>query len=109
MIFSQSCEKTLQCHRIVRVVDHQSKLIGYLDHLDTSFDSRYFESFDDVFLGNLEMTADGDRSQGIVNAEFTWNIDFYREVHKTFDMVGNSQISFAADHMCIFCAKVCLR
>ena len=45
--------------------------------------------------------------QGIVDAEFTWNVNFHREIHKSLQMVGNSKISLAANQLGVFCAKVC--
>ena len=42
MIFFQSGQKTLQSHGIMRVIDHQSKIIGYFYHFDTAFYLSYF-------------------------------------------------------------------
>ena len=52
------------------------------------------------------MTADGNGCQGIVDAEFTRNINLNREVQKSLHMVGNSKISFSSHKFCIFCTKI---
>ena len=58
----------------MRIVDHQRKFIGDMYHLDTALYFGIFEGFDDILTGYLKVTADGNRSQGIVDAEFTRQI-----------------------------------
>ena len=89
------------------IIDHQGKLIGHLHHLNTAFYFGYLQGFQNILFGNLEMTADCNGCQGIVDAEFTWNVNFHREIHKSLQMVGNSKISLAANQLGVLCAKVC--
>ena len=53
------------------------------------------------------MTADCDRCQRIVNAEFTRNVNLHREVQKTFHMVGNTKVSLSAHKLCILSTEIC--
>ena len=39
-----------------------------------------FESFYDIFCGNVEVAADSNGRQGIINTELSRKIDFYIEV-----------------------------
>ena len=55
------------------------------------------------------MTTDCNCCQRIVNAEFTRNVDLYRKLHQTFELIGNSKIASATYHMCILGPQICLR
>ena len=78
------CQEGSQVPLHCGIIDHQSKLIRYLDHLDTPLTLATLESFDDVLLRYPEMTADCNSCQGIVDTELTWNVDLYWEVEKAF-------------------------
>ena len=107
IIFLQCSEKTLQRHGIMCVIDHQCEFVRYLDHLNTTFDSGHLQSFDDILLGYLKMTADGNGSQRIVNAELTRNIDLHRKIHKSLHMIGNSQIALSSNESGVLCTEIC--
>ena len=49
------------------------------------------------------------RGEGIINTEFTRNINFNREFHQSFQLIRDTEISFAPYHMCIFCTQVGFR
>ena len=106
VIFLQCSKKALKRHGIVRIIDHQRKFVGYLDHLNTTFHLGYFQRFDDILFRYFEMTADGDGCQGIVNTEFARNIDLHRKIKKSLYMVGNSKISFSSHQFRIFCTEI---
>ena len=107
IIFLQCSEKALQRHGIMCVIDHQCEFVRYLDHLNTAFDPGHLQSFDDILLGYLKMAADGNGSQRIVNAELTWNIDLHRKIHKSLNMIGNSQIPLSSNESGALCTEIC--
>ena len=107
IIFLQCSEKALQRHGIMCVIDHQCEFVRYLDHLNTAFDPGHLQSFDDILLGYLKMVADGNGSQRIVNAELTWNIDLHRKIHKSLNMIGNSQIPLSSNESGALCTEIC--
>ena len=76
------------CDCVVMEVSSQGKLIGHHHHLNTAFYFGYLQGFQNILFGNLEMTADCNGCQGIVDAEFTWNVNFHREIHKSLQMVA---------------------
>ena len=53
------------------------------------------------------MAADGNGSQRIVNAELTWNIDLHRKIHKSLNMIGNSQIALSSNESGALCTEIC--
>ena len=107
MILTQCSKKTFQSHCIMCIINHQSKFIRYFHHLNTAFYFCYLQSLQDIFLGNLKMTADCNSGKRVVNTEFTWDVDFNREIHKPLQLIGNSKIAFSANQSGILSAKVC--
>ena len=109
MVLPQCGKQALQCHGIVCVIDHQGELIRNLHHLDTAFHLCYLQRLDDIFLRHLEMAADGNGCQGIINAEFSRNIDFHRKIHKPFHVIGNSKVSLSSHQLRVRSTQICFR
>ena len=81
----------------MRIIDHQSKFIRYFDHLDPPFYFCNFQSTFDHLFRHAEMTADRDRSQRIIHAERSRNVDLHIKIHQPRHMIGNAEISRSAD------------
>ena len=93
----------------MRVIDHQGEIVGYFFHLDSSLYFCIFQCLAYVFFGYVEMSADRNGGQGIVNTEFSWQIDLYREIKKSLQLIGNTQYAFLGQQFRIDSAKVGLR
>ena len=106
VVFPQRRQKAFQAHRIMGIIDHQRKIIGDFDHLNPSFDFRLLQRLNDIIFRNIEMAADSDRRQRIVNTELSRYVDFDRKLHKAFHLICDTQISGFRDEMCIGCPKV---
>lgn len=88
------------------VIDHQSKIIRNFHKLHSSFDLRLFESGLDVSLSHLEMQADCNGCQRIVNAEFSRNINLHIHVYHSCGMIGNAEVAGFVNHLEILCPEI---
>ena len=101
-VFLQGGQKTFQRHGVVRVIDEQGEFIRHLHRLDAPFHLRGKKRLLHIRNGNPEMTADGDGSQRVVDAEPARHVDLSVKIHRlpafrpvcaAGDMEGCAQLS----------------
>ena len=60
----------------------------------------------DIFHSHPEMAAYGNSRKRIIDAEFSGQINLYREIHQAFYVIGNAQGSFSGNKTGIFRPQV---
>ena len=93
LIFPERRQKAVQGHLIVCVIDHQREVIADLYHLYASSDVDLEKGFLNLLRCDVKVSADGDRAQRVIDAEFSGCRHLRMEVQKSLYIEGDAQLS----------------
>ena len=93
----------------MRIVDHQRKVIAHPHHLDPALDMDLKKSLFDLLGCDVEVPADSDRAQSVIDTEPPGRRDLRVEIEQSLHVKSHPEFAGLFDQLQVVCIQIRLR